>query len=126
MTRCISRKIPYTQVKPLPEDHELYREDQTFRRELPRLLAEGKELKFVLIKGDEIIGIYETMNEGILVGREKFGMQPFMVKLILGWELVVFTLPNLSRSQLNLAISQLARKKAGTEPNSVPFGPAAR
>jgi hypothetical protein len=79
-------KIHYTQVKDVPHNNPIYRECQTFQREMPRLLAEGLEGKVALVKGDEIIGIFADEAEAIRVGREKYLMQPFMVKPILEWE----------------------------------------
>ena len=38
--------------------------------------------KFVLIKEDKIIGVYDTRNDAIKVGIDKFGNQPFLVKKI--------------------------------------------
>ena len=38
--------------------------------------------KFVLIKGDKIIGIYDTRNDAIKVGIDKFSNSPFLVKKI--------------------------------------------
>jgi hypothetical protein len=40
----------------------------------------------VLIKGDEVIGLWDTRREAVDTGRERFGMVPFMVHQILEWE----------------------------------------
>jgi hypothetical protein len=53
---------------------------------MPRWLAEGKEGRFVLIKGDEIIGFWDTHRAAMDVGRERFGMVPLFVSEILEWE----------------------------------------
>jgi hypothetical protein len=52
----------------------------TFYRELPRLLAEGHRGKEVLIKGDQIIGIYDTLDEGHDVAAERFGFGPYLLQ----------------------------------------------
>jgi len=39
--------------------------------------------KFVLIKGNMIIGIYDTYDDAIKVGIDKFGNKSFLVKQIL-------------------------------------------
>jgi hypothetical protein len=83
-------KVHYTKVDPLPPGNALHRESVTLRREMPRLLAEGNEGKFALIKGDEIIGVFEDRREAVRIGREKYLMQPFMVQPILEWETVIF------------------------------------
>jgi hypothetical protein len=80
------RVIHYTEVGELPRDSEIYQESQTYRRELPRLLAEGHESKFALIKGDEIIGIFVDEREAMRVGYERYLLQPFMVQPIREWE----------------------------------------
>jgi len=45
-------------------------EYETFKRELPRLLAEGHKGKYVLIKGEKIYGIFATQDEAIRQGYE--------------------------------------------------------
>jgi hypothetical protein len=72
--------IHYSEMAEPAANSPIYREAQTFRRELPRLLAEGHEGKWALIKGDEVIGLLETFDEGYRVGRERFLLQPFIVQ----------------------------------------------
>ena len=45
--------------------------------------------KFVLIKGNDIIGIYDTKNDAIKMGIEKFDNSPFLVKKITEKEEVI-------------------------------------
>ena len=71
--------IPYTELKELPPGHDLCREWNTYLKELPRLLAEGKEGKFVLIKGTEIFGLFDSWGEARSVGLERFLLQPMLV-----------------------------------------------
>jgi hypothetical protein len=82
--------IHYTELpEPIP-DSPIYREVQTFQRELPRLLAEGHEGKWALIKGDEIIGLFPTMDEGYRVGLERFLLQkPFILQPVREWQPVL-------------------------------------
>lgn len=80
MSQPVRRTIHYTEVPDLSPDDLLYREWKTFRRELPRLLAEGHEGKFVLLKGDAIIGLFATQNEALNTGRQLYLLQPFMVQ----------------------------------------------
>jgi hypothetical protein len=47
-------------------------EIRTYLRELPRLLADGNEGKFVLIKGDEVLSIWDTFDDAYQAGRERF------------------------------------------------------
>ena len=58
----------------------LDREVKTYNAKLPELL--GSLGKFVLIKGDEIVGIYDTYGDALKIGYERFKLEPFMVKQI--------------------------------------------
>ena len=59
----------------LAEEIETYEKNKVY-------LLENHSGKFVLIKGDKIIDIYETKNDAIKVGIDKFGNSPFLVKKI--------------------------------------------
>lgn len=59
----------------------LVKETETYQKNKEDLLRDNTG-KFVLIKGDEIIGIYETRNDAIKIGIDKFGNSPFLVKKI--------------------------------------------
>jgi hypothetical protein len=54
-----------------------------FRREWQRLLAEGHEGRWVLLKGEEIIGIFDTLEEAKRVGVERFGLGPKLIQQVL-------------------------------------------
>ena len=54
-----------------------------FRRERPRLLAEGHEGRWVLIKGEEIIGIFDSFREARSAGTRRYGLAPMLVQQIL-------------------------------------------
>jgi hypothetical protein len=74
--------IHYTE---LPEDTSggpLSREWNFYRREVGRMLAEGHEGRWVLIKGEEIVGIWDTEGEADAVRLERFLMQPVLMKRI--------------------------------------------
>jgi hypothetical protein len=47
-------------------------EIRTYLRELRRLLAEGQEGRFVLIKGDEVLSVWDTFDDACQAGRERF------------------------------------------------------
>ncbi|MBL8796630.1 MAG: hypothetical protein JNM56_22200 [Planctomycetia bacterium] len=47
-------------------------EIRTYLRELPRLLAEGQEGRFVLIKGDQVISVWDTFDDACQAGRERY------------------------------------------------------
>jgi hypothetical protein len=54
-----------------------------FRRELPRLLAEGHEGRWILIKGEEIIGLFDTDAEARGVGVRRFGLASMLLQQVL-------------------------------------------
>src|SRR5215472_9219852 len=83
-----ARTIPWTELPPANPDSPLAAEWETYRREVGRLLAEGQEGKSALIKGDQIIAIYETWDKARTVGL-KYLMQPHMVHPILSREPVI-------------------------------------
>jgi hypothetical protein len=57
-----------------------------YRRIVERLLAEGQEGKWLLIKNEEIIGIWETEEEANEARVQSFLMQPVLMKQVLTWE----------------------------------------
>jgi hypothetical protein len=84
-----TRTIHYTE---LPADTSGGRgavEWNFYRREVGRLLAEGHEGKWVLIKGEEIVGIWDTRDEAKAVALERFPMQDILVQQILTREPVL-------------------------------------
>ncbi len=78
--------IHYTEVVDPPSDWVLFHEWKTFRAALPRLLAEGHAGQFALVKGETILGVFATLDEGVRAGRERYLLQPFMVQPIRTWE----------------------------------------
>jgi hypothetical protein len=78
--------IPYTE---LPEDTSQgpgAAEWNHYRREVGRLLAQGHEGKWVLIKGEEVIGIWQSRNEAKAVALERYLMQPVLIRQVLSRE----------------------------------------
>ena len=43
---------------------------------------------FVLIKGDEIVGFYQSLEKAFTVGTERFGLEPFLVRRIVPKDVV--------------------------------------
>jgi hypothetical protein len=61
----------------------IYRQEiATYVRELPRLLEEGHAWRHALIKGDEVLSIWDTQGDAMQAGRERFGLDPICVKTI--------------------------------------------
>ena len=58
----------------------LQKEIETYNAKLPELL--GSIGKFVLIKGTEVEGVYDTYADALKIGYERFKLEPFMVKQI--------------------------------------------
>lgn len=68
----------------------LQRELETFRRELPRLLAEGHDGKFGLFHGTTLDSLWPTEDEALSAGYDRFGLDPFLVKEVTGNEKVFY------------------------------------
>jgi hypothetical protein len=71
----------------------LQREVDTFQRELPRLLEAGEQGRYVLIRGDEVVSVWDTRRDALQVGHERFGEVPFLIKQILKEERPIFIRP---------------------------------
>jgi hypothetical protein len=56
-------------------------EIQTYEKNRERLLGEA-EGKFVLIRDDEVVGVFESKADAISQGYRQFGNVPFLVKQI--------------------------------------------
>jgi len=84
-----SQTIPYSELPQAESKSPLAAEWETYRREVGQLLAAGLEGKYALIRGDEIVGIYDTWDSGRQVGLAKFLLQPHMIHPILRQEPVL-------------------------------------
>jgi hypothetical protein len=78
--------IPYTQLPEVKSGEALAAESNTYRREVGRLLAEGQEGRHVLIKGETILGIYDTWKAARKEGLKRFRNEPFLARPILAQE----------------------------------------
>lgn len=59
------------------------REVATFDRELPALLANPEVAgRYVLIHGDAVAGFYDTFDEGLTAGYDRFEFKPFIVQRV--------------------------------------------
>ena len=81
--------IHYTKLPPPPPDEPVDPEYEVYRREVGRLLAEGHEGKFALIKGDQIVGLYESWESAQAEGLKRWLMEGFCIKQLLTWEPVL-------------------------------------
>jgi hypothetical protein len=58
------------------------KEIATYLRELPQLLAEGKEGQHALIKDDAVLGVWDDQSDALAEGCKRFGLNPIFVKNI--------------------------------------------
>lgn len=61
----------------------------TYYRHLPELL--GQQGKFLLIKRDEIAGTFDSYQDALTAGYQRFKLAPFLVKQITPVERVMFS-----------------------------------
>jgi uncharacterized protein with PIN domain len=66
----------------------LQKEVETYLAEKEELVARG-EGKFVLIKGEQVVGLFESQGDALQEGYRRFGKGPFLVKQILAVDLPV-------------------------------------
>jgi hypothetical protein len=59
-----------------------------YQKSRPTLMSSAG--KFVLIKGEEVVGVYDSYEDALKFGYEKFGLDPFLVKRIAPAEQVSF------------------------------------
>jgi hypothetical protein len=59
----------------------LERERQTYEEKKTELLA-GAAGKYVVIHGDQVIGVWDTQDDALRAGYERFGLEPFLVKQV--------------------------------------------
>ena len=78
--------IHYTQLSRLPAEHVLAVEQETYRERVPELLAAGHTGRHVLIKGDQVIGVWDNRAEALSEGYRRFPFQPIMVRAVLEYE----------------------------------------
>jgi hypothetical protein len=79
-------------LQPLPDmrpDSPLSTEWNVYRRERERLLAEGHEGRWVLIKGEEIIGLFDTRMEAREAGLTRLGRTDMLVHQVLRQEPII-------------------------------------
>ncbi len=69
---------------------------ETYEAHKPSLL--GKEGKYVLICGSELSEPWDTYEDALKAGYEKYGVKPFLVKQIQGTERVQFLTRSVCRS----------------------------
>src|SRR5437660_2953986 len=78
--------VPHTELPELPPDNALYREWNTYRREVGALLAGGCEHGWIVVKGDAVYGLYGSWKLAYIAGLEKALQQelqlPFLIQQV--------------------------------------------
>lgn len=70
---------------------DLQRELDTFRRELPAMLADpAKSGRFVLIHNEVVDSFWPSLDEALAAGYDRFGLDPFLVKRVIERETPMF------------------------------------
>jgi hypothetical protein len=64
----------------------LEKELEIYHSQLPKLLADGNEGKFVLIHRESVVDVFGAYEDAIKEGYAKFGLKPFLVKRIQAME----------------------------------------
>jgi hypothetical protein len=73
------RTIHHTELPEAPPGDVLSLEWNTYRREVGRLLAEGHAGKFVLIKGSQVVALYDAWDAALEAGHRLYLLEPFLV-----------------------------------------------
>jgi hypothetical protein len=74
--------IHWTELPEEAADSSIATEWRCFRREVGRLLEEGHEGKWVLIKDEQIIGIYETFRGAREIALQKYLGQSVLIQQV--------------------------------------------
>lgn len=61
-------------------NHPLQKELDRLEKELPSLL--DSEGRFALVHGDDAIEVFDSYDDALKVGYDKFGLDPFLVQRI--------------------------------------------
>jgi len=101
--------IHFTELAPAPADGPLAVEWETFRRELPRLLADGLAGAYALVVGSVVVGTFDTFAGAVAEGRRRFPERPLAVQLIAEWQPVIRPSGGIRWAAWDCALSGRAR-----------------
>ena len=85
------RTIHYTELPEDTSDSPIAGEWNCYRREVGRLLAEGHENRWVLIKNETVVGIWDSREEAKTAALERYLMQDVLIHQVLAREPVLRT-----------------------------------
>ncbi len=94
-------RIAHTELPELPRDHRLHREWNAYRRQVASLIAAGCENTWVLIKGDDVLGVYGRWEHAYIAAMEKSLQPAFMIHQVLANDYV----SRLERHQISWPLS---------------------
>ncbi len=57
-------------------------EIEAYYRELPRMLEEGQEGRYAVVKGGAVHGAWDTYRDALQYGYDRFGVESFMVQVV--------------------------------------------
>ena len=78
--------LHHTQLPADPSDDPAARDWNCYLREAGRLITDGHEGRWVLIKGETIVGVWDTDEEARTAAAEQFLMEPVLIHQIREWE----------------------------------------
>ena len=88
-TTTLSPTLHISELPDGPPNSPIAQEWEVYCNEVGRLLAEGHEGDWLLIKGDSIVGIWNAEEEANAVRLEQYPNQPVLMKQIREWEPIV-------------------------------------
>jgi hypothetical protein len=76
---AVSPAVSYTELPPPRPESSIAREWEFYRREVANLLTDGQEGRFVLIKGEAVVGIWDTEADAEDAARGQFPTEPALI-----------------------------------------------
>ncbi len=73
---------PIDQVPDIPDGEPFSQEWKAFKREVCRLVREGEKGRFALLKGNQLVNVWDTLSDAQQAGRLQFGADPFLIQEI--------------------------------------------
>ena len=81
-----ANRIHFSELPEGPSDGPLVREWNVYRREVGQWVSEGHEGDWVLIVGDQVVGVWDTELEADTVRLNRFLGRSVLMKQIREWE----------------------------------------
>jgi hypothetical protein len=79
---AVARGTRIDEIPDIPAGEPFAEEWRAFKRQVHRLVSEGKTGKFAVLNGDQLVGVWDTLSDADLAGRREFGGAPFLVQEI--------------------------------------------